>query len=87
MGRFINKPPRTGFSRPATNLEKVERHWKDVPVQELDLGDIVAGMGIVKTISPTCNNTIYVEAGEGNTGFFEYDMTFLAFVKKEVVDG
>lgn len=87
MGRFINKPPRTGFSRPATNLEKVERHWKDVPVQHLQVGDTVAGMGIIKLIMPSCDDTIYVEAGESNDGFIKHGTIFFAFVKKEVVDG
>lgn len=64
MGKFKNKKPRTGFSRPqAVAGEVVDREWKDVYPQFLQVGDIVAGKGVIVYHSLTCRNEVYVEAG------------------------
>lgn len=83
MGKLKNKKARTGFTLPSTDITKVDREWRHVAVQDLQVGDIVADMGIVKTIEPTCRDTVYLEAGESVDGTIPLDTELFAFVKKE----
>lgn len=82
MGQFKAKAPRTGFTRPSTDATKVDRHWKTVKIKDLEVNDIVAGMGIVKLVFQTCGAEYYLEAGDSVDQEFDPDTEVLAFVKK-----
>lgn len=83
MGKFKNKKPRTGFNRPQANLgSDVKREWKNTKVRDLQVDDIIAGMGVVKTSVETCDGQWYIEAGESTDDFFDPEMGLLAFVRK-----
>lgn len=83
MGRFKNKKPRTGFSRPQSVMSSdVQREWKSVQVKDLQIDDIVAGMGVVVFCAETCDGEWYVQAGESTDDFFSPDKSVLAFVRK-----
>lgn len=83
MAQFKNRKPKTGYSRPqATAGQEVTRHWQNTKVRDLQENDIIAGMGVVKTIFESCDGTWYIEAGEATEDFFEADLGLLAFVKK-----
>jgi hypothetical protein len=83
MGRFKNKKPRTGFSRPQSTISSGEKRiWKNTKVKDLQKDDIIAGMGVVKQIFESCDGTWYIEAGESTADCFDPDLGFLAFVRK-----
>jgi hypothetical protein len=85
MGHFKAKPPKTGFNRPtATGSSGIDRVWKTVPIRDLVEGDIIAGMGIVKYVAPTCRaDEYYLEAGEVVDEIFDAEEQVFAFVRKE----
>lgn len=83
MAGFRNKKPKLGFDRPkAVGGQEVLRAWSTVKMSEIQVGDIIAGMGLVRTVQPTCRDEIYVEAGENTELFLPPDDEVLAFVKK-----
>jgi hypothetical protein len=89
MAGFKSKKPRTGFSRPtASGGEVVDRQWRDVYPEDLQEGDLVAGMGVITFLIPAtnCSDEIYVEAGlpESKDYFLPNDVKVKAFVRKDV---
>lgn len=85
MGRFKSKKPRTGYVVPVSIMSQdIDREWKDVYPQFLQVGDIVAGKGVITYHSLTCRNEVYIEAGipESKEYILPADDTVKAFVKK-----
>lgn len=84
MGNFKTKKPNTGFTRPVANgSQNINREWKTIPAKDVQEGDIIAGMGIVKMTFEACDSTQYIEAGETTEIFLDLDTEVFAFVKKE----
>lgn len=88
MGRLKNKRVKPTLNRPSINLDRTHspREWKDVSVQDLAEGDIVAGRGQVVSIQPTCQDTEFaLEVGvpDSTIIFVDYRDVLFAFVKKE----
>lgn len=84
MGKFKTKAPKTGYIRPISAMtETPGREWRRVAVQDVQVGDIIAGMGVVKTIFQTCrSDEYYLEAGESVEGSFDATKEVFAFVRK-----
>jgi hypothetical protein len=84
---FKNKKVKPDLSRPSVDLDRtgITREWRDVEVQDLLEGDIVAGMGVVVWLQPTCDGEMVIEAGlpETVTYYITSPAKVLAFVKKE----
>jgi hypothetical protein len=88
MAGFKNKKAKTGFNRPqATAGVVVDRVWKDVHPETLQVGDIVAGYGLVVEASgmPDCQDQVWILAGvpEAEDYFIDKDMLVKAFVRKD----
>ncbi len=84
MSRFKNKSsiPKP-FSRPSIEAgTQVGRCWKEIEVKDLKPGDIVAGMGLVREILPTCGDDMLIDAGEHVDNFLPSHQLVLAFVRK-----
>ena len=83
MGKFKSRPAKTGFSRPTADVTKHNRHWVYVPAKDLQEKDIVANVGLIKLVSPTCDNQVYIQAGDGDKEyFFDLATEVFAFVEK-----
>ena len=85
MGRLKNKKTLPVFNKPSTELNSNHgRVWKNVPVQDLQEGDIVAGKGVVLSVASTENEQIALETGypEPKREVFDLWTTFHAFVKE-----
>jgi hypothetical protein len=87
MAGLKNKKARVDLSRPSIDLDRTSspREWRDVSVLKLDRGDIVAGMGLIIDLQPTCRAEILIVAGvpERKEYWVADDAIVKAFVKKE----
>ncbi len=85
MGKLVNKAAKTGFNRPVAQAStEVTREWREVKVSQLDHDDLLAGFGVIKLITETCDTEeYYIQAGESNELFLEADKVVLAFVRKD----
>lgn len=82
MAGFKSKKPNIDLSRPAFAMGSNHgRVWKNVNVAELRQGDIVSGMGLVKTTLQTCEEDHYLQIGDKEY-FLSPDHMVFAFVKK-----
>jgi len=74
-------------ARPSVDFDRThaDREWKDVKAHQLDIDDIVAGMGVVLFVGTTCRDEIVIEAGKPDSKdyFLDRDQVVKAFVKKE----
>lgn len=83
MGHLKSKKTKTRtYNRPSAVGGEVDRVWKNIPAKYLQEGDIVANIGQVRLVMPTCDNEYYVESGISNETFFQADEQVYAFVKK-----
>jgi hypothetical protein len=83
VGEFKARKPRVDLSRPVVDLgSNGAREWRTVKMKELQIGDVVAGMGRVEMALEACDYTIYIEAGESTEDFFDPDIEVFAFVPK-----
>lgn len=83
MGRLKSKAPNPKFTKPSIDSTVVDRAWKNVEAQDLKIGDLIAGMGLINQIHRTCDEKFYVSAGESNEAFYSPDKVVLAFVRKD----
>ena len=83
MGKFKSKKAAPTYNRPTATGGAVTRAWKTVAIKDLQVGDIVAGLGIINLIQPTCCDDYYVEAGESHQDSHAASEQVYAFVKKE----
>ena len=86
MAGFKAKAPRTGFSRPRSlGGQKVDREWREVYAKDLEVDDIVAGLGVVTQVDRKIRPFVSVVAGvpEPRTHNLYGLDTVKAFIKKE----
>jgi hypothetical protein len=87
MGKLKNKVVKPTLNRPSIDLDRTHspRVWKDVEAQTLDIGDTVAGMGLILYVGNTCRDEVSIEAGIPDAKDYFLNKTDIvkAFVKKE----
>lgn len=69
------------FSRPSIDLTRPDRAWREVRAESIVLGDMLAELGVVMTITPG-DRTVLLEGPE-KSRTFERDRIVLAFVRQE----
>ena len=88
MAGFKNKKARTGFNRPVAEAGvEVNREWKHVLPEKVQVGDILSGKGkVVETIGEAdCQDQVWILAGypEAVDYFLDKDVPVFAFVRKD----
>lgn len=85
MSGFKAKKPRLGYTAPSSIItQNVDREWRDVYPESLQVGDLVAEKGMIIYHSLTCRNEVYIEAGvpESKEFYLDKDTKVKAFVRK-----
>lgn len=85
MAGFKSKKPRTGYTAPEAKMsQNVDREWKDVYPDELVVGDLLAGKGLITDKHITCRDEILITAGVPNGTEYDLpkDVKVKAFIRK-----
>lgn len=83
MGKFKSKKPKLGYSAPTAIMNtEHNKEWRQALPSELSVGDILAGLGIVKGVFESCDGTWYIEAGDSTEDFFAAHIELKAFTRK-----
>jgi hypothetical protein len=85
MAGFKSKKARTGYVTPESKMSQdVDREWKDVYPDELAVGDILAGKGLITMKDITCQDDIFIMAGvpDSNTYDLPKNVKVKAFIRK-----
>lgn len=77
-----SKPPKNKFSRQSIDLTPHGKVWRDAPVQQLSVGDLVRDRGAIASIKAEPSGFV-LEFVDGKSQFFPGLVLVHAFTAKE----
>ena len=70
---------------PSVDISKHGRIWKDIPVENLEPGDVVPGKGLVESVNVADGGGLEVEWMSRERDIFRYGQKVTAFVKAQTL--